>query len=388
MGPVTVLYTAFASIALFTCFLQLFLALKKRGDRLILISAVLSFVVFARYSLIFLCSSPLGIANHHMTFWRCQLILTQSVTICLIGVIFYLLKDARKVIVFLHVVFICLLVILSFLIPDNLLFGNDEGINLLDLSNSDKIPIIGKGFTWWRAITDMTMLMFAFSTVMLLMKGLKTAHHKKIIVLFSGTGLILLAALFDHFIDFGLIRSVYLLPFAVFSLYLILNFIPFLYLLEEVAENNKIIMQEIKWQNLVNEADVIVVGLNRMGHVEFINPFFLELTGYQEDEVIGKDWFEFFLPPNVSYTVQGAFIEILNFEFHPHYNNPILTKSKEEKMIRWFNVRTRDQHENITGSVSIGVDVTEDLREKEDVINKLKVAQDLIDNLKINGKDS
>jgi PAS domain S-box-containing protein len=142
--------------------------------------------------------------------------------------------------------------------------------------------------------------------------------------------------------------------------------------------------QEKKFRNLVNDADIIVVGLNRMGNVEFINPFFLELTGYQEDEVIGKDWFEFFIPPNESYNVQGAFIEALVSDFHPYYENPVLTKSKEEKMIRWYNVRTRDQNENIIGSLSIGVNITEDLREKQDIVRKLKAAEELIDHLKNN----
>jgi PAS domain S-box-containing protein len=384
MGPVSVLYTAFASIALFTCFLQLFLALKKSGDVLTLISAVLSFVVFIRYSLISLFSAPFGMADDHLTLLRCQLILTQAIIICMLGLIFQLLKDGRKLFILLNVLLVSLFIILCLILPDNLLFGNQEVVSLQHFSHDDSMMMISKGFSWWRAITDMSILLFAFSTFMLLMKKLKTVQYKKIIIFYTGSGLILLAAIYDQFIDLGSINSIYLLPFAVFLFYMILNFIPFLYLLEEVAESNMISQQEKKFRNLVNDAGVIVVGLNRMGNVEFINRFFLELTGYQEDEVIGKDWFEFFIPPKESYNVQGAFIEALASDFHPYYENPILTKSKEEKMIRWFNVRTRDQHENITGSLSIGVDITEDFREKQDIVNKLIAAEELIDHLKNN----
>jgi PAS domain S-box-containing protein len=217
---------------------------------------------------------------------------------------------------------------------------------------------------------------------MLLAKKLKSVNQKKLTTVFTGSALMFVAAFYDQLVDLGFINSIYLLPFALFLYYMILNFIPYLFLLEEVAENMQISQREKKWRNLIYDINVIVVGLNRMGTVEFVNPYFLKLTGYHEDEILGKDWFEFFIPSKESYKVQGAFIEALESEFHPDYINPILTKSKEERIIRWYNVRTRDINENITGSLSIGVDITEDLREKEDIINKLKTAQELIDKLK------
>lgn len=372
MGLDSVLNTAFASIALFTCMLQVFLALKRKGDILSLTSAILSLVVFLRYSVIFLCSSPLAIAEYHLTIWRCQLILTQAVLICMLCVIFYLLKDKRKVFIFVNVLILSILAILSLLMPDYQLFGSNEVVYLRNSTNADNIPMIGHGFSWWRAISDFSVLLFSFSSLMLLAKKLGSEHHKKIVVLLSGSCLIFVAALYDQFVDLGMISSTYLLPIVLFLVYLTLNFIPYLFLLHEVEQNTLISLQEKKWRNLVYDAHIIVVGLNRMGHVEFINPYFLELTGYQEDEVIGKDWFEHFIPAKESYNVQGAFIDALESEFHPYYINPILTKSKEERILRWYNVRTRDINENITGSLSLGLDITDDLYEKEELIKKLK----------------
>lgn len=388
MGLVTVLYTAFASIALFTCLLQLLLAFNKKSDILTVLSATLSFVVFIRYSLITLCSEPFGITDQRFLFLRCQLILTIMVMISMLGVIFYVLKDNRRVSILIHALFLSLFIIISLILPDNLLFGEGQAVNRHYLSNNEGILLVSKGFTWWRAITDMTLLLFAFSTSMLLAKKLKMPQDIKIIVLFTGLGIILGAAIYDQLVDIGFINSLYLLPFAIFIYYMILNFIPFIFLLEEVAENNRISLQEKKFRKLVYEAEVIVVGLNRMGYVEFINPYFLKLTGYREDEVIDKDWFEFFIPPKESYNVQGAFIEALASDFHPYYENPILTESGKQRMIRWFNIRTMDQNNNITGSLSIGVDISEDMREKQDIINKLKAAQDTIDQLKVKGQKS
>jgi PAS domain S-box-containing protein len=381
MGVVSVLNTAFASIALFTCMLQLFLSLKRRGDNLSLTSAVLSFIVFLRYALIFFCSSPLVINEYHLTLWRCQLILTQAVLICMVGMIYFLLKDRRKVIILINVIIISILALVALLVPDYQLFGTNEVSYMTPLDSTGNIPMIGHGLSLWRVINDITVLLFLFISLTLLAKKIRSEHQKKISVLILGSCLIFLTALYDQFVDLGLINSTYLLPFALFINYMVLNFIPYIFLLEDVEQNAMISLQEKKWRDLLYGTRIIVVGLNRMGHVEFVNPYFLELTGYQEDEVLGKDWFEHFIPPKESYHVQGAFIEALESEFHPHYINPVLTRSKKERIIRWYNVRTRDINGNITGSLSLGLDITEDLKEKEDLIVRLKSALELIDKL-------
>jgi len=116
--------------------------------------------------------------------------------------------------------------------------------------------------------------------------------------------------------------------------------------------------------------------------VEFINPYFYRLTGFKPEEVIGKDWFEFFIPPKEHYQMQGAFLELLHTENHPRHINPILTKDHKQIMINWFNVRTQDQSGTITGSLSIGVDISEHVEENRSLKQKLRDAEKLIEKLK------
>ena len=346
-----------------------------------MVCAILSLFVFTSYFIVVLCSTSFGIYCSPFTLLRYQLILYQAVVISMLGVIFHMLKDQRKHYILLNISIIGVLLLISLIIPDNVLFGENELSSRLVLPHGDNVLMINTGFTWWRAIVDLTILMLTFSAFLSLVKRLDFISFRTIILLFSGIGVILLAAIYDQLIDLGQIYSAYMLPFAIFIFYIILIFIPFVFFIKEIIDQQNIILQEKKWRNLVNEAEIIVVGLNRMGHVEFINPYFFELTGYQQDEVLGKDWFEFFIPPKDYYNVQGAFIEILEFEFHPHYFNPILTKNKEEIMIRWFNVRTLNHLGKITGSLSIGVDVTNDIQEKEVLLKKLKDAEKVITKL-------
>ncbi len=124
---------------------------------------------------------------------------------------------------------------------------------------------------------------------------------------------------------------------------------------------------ERRWRSLLDNVHLIVVGLDRWGNVNYVNPFFLSLTGYTSEEVLGKNWFENFLPRSSKQSIKAVFSELLNYKVYPFYRNAILTKSGEERFIAWNNTTLQDSQGSIIGSISIGEDITE--REK---IEKIK----------------
>ena len=117
-----------------------------------------------------------------------------------------------------------------------------------------------------------------------------------------------------------------------------------------------------RWQSLLDNVHLIVVGLNCEGIVEYVNPFFLASTGYESEEVIGKDWFSLFLPQIMQEEIREAFSDSLINNFQSHYQNPILTKTGEERMIAWNNTTLHNQDHQIIGTLGIGEDITEKLK--------------------------
>jgi PAS domain S-box-containing protein len=116
---------------------------------------------------------------------------------------------------------------------------------------------------------------------------------------------------------------------------------------------------ERRWRTLLEDMKLLVVGLDRFGRVEYANPFFLELSGYSQAEVLGKDWFQNFLPQYQRKQVHQCFLDMLIQEFHPNYQNSILTKSGEERVIAWNNTLLHSPQDEIIGTMSIGQDITE-----------------------------
>ena len=134
----------------------------------------------------------------------------------------------------------------------------------------------------------------------------------------------------------------------------------------DITQNklNEIALQESnrRWQYLLDNVNLMVVGLNCAGKVEYINPFLLNITGYAMEEVIGKDWFSQFISQIDQLEIREAFSSLLNNDFPKYCQNAIVTKAGEERMISWNNTILRNQDNEIIGTLSIGEDITEKLK--------------------------
>jgi PAS domain S-box-containing protein len=126
-------------------------------------------------------------------------------------------------------------------------------------------------------------------------------------------------------------------------------------------KNNEAILKEAnrRWNSLLENIQLAVVGLDKQGYINYVNPFLLKITGYEISEVMGKNWFSHFLPGAQQETVNDAFHEFLENNIHLHYENLIVTKSGQERLIAWNNTILRDTQEKAIGSLSIGEDITE-----------------------------
>ncbi len=114
-----------------------------------------------------------------------------------------------------------------------------------------------------------------------------------------------------------------------------------------------------RWKSLLDNVQLVVIGLDVNGNVEYVNPFFLQLTDYTQAEVLGKNWVKNFLPESQHHRVKNTFHEVMKNNFYAHYHNAILTKLSEERMISWSDTLLRDLEGNPIGTISIGEDITE-----------------------------
>lgn len=114
-----------------------------------------------------------------------------------------------------------------------------------------------------------------------------------------------------------------------------------------------------RWRLLFENTNLAVISIDTHGTIEAANPFFLKLTGYAENEVIGKNWFILFFPPRQIQEQIKLFQTHLRKTNYPSLQSKILTKAGEEKIINWNNTFLRNAQGEVMGVTGIGEDVTE-----------------------------
>ena len=123
-------------------------------------------------------------------------------------------------------------------------------------------------------------------------------------------------------------------------------------------------------QQFLDVAEVMFVGIDANQNVRLINKKGLEILGCeQESEVLGKNWFDTFLPQHCSSQVRAVFEKLIRGEVDPveYHENPVIAINGEEKYIAWHNTLRVDDQGNIVGTLSSGEDITE-LKEAQEVL--------------------
>ncbi|HWQ18743.1 MAG TPA: PAS domain S-box protein, partial [Methanotrichaceae archaeon] len=110
-------------------------------------------------------------------------------------------------------------------------------------------------------------------------------------------------------------------------------------------------------ENLIETANVIVLGLDTEGKINVFNRAAEEIIGYSRAEMIGQSW-DLVVPRDRYEFVWKEFDRVMQGGLPRNFENPILTKSGEERHIVWQNNEVLE-HGRIVGSISFGMDITQ-----------------------------
>ncbi len=155
-----------------------------------------------------------------------------------------------------------------------------------------------------------------------------------------------------------------------YSTLLLLLGITSLYLTRSRIRHRQAVAQneyERRFRNTLEEIQLAAVTLNREAKIVFCNDFLLRLTGWEREEVLGRDWFELFVPESrrhESRKLMGA----TNPNLDPDIRQAeILTRSGKQLLLSWHLTHSWDQEGNLSSVTAIGEDITERYRAQQDL---------------------
>lgn len=137
---------------------------------------------------------------------------------------------------------------------------------------------------------------------------------------------------------------------------------------EKKMAEEALIESERRFHGMLGTINLIAMMLDMNGDITFCNDFLLNLAGWRREEVIGRSWFNIFMPTEIQVRMREVFSEGMRTGMFPlHYENEIVTRRGERRLILWNNTLLRDAQGNIIGSASIGEDITEYRRLQSEV---------------------
>ena len=119
-------------------------------------------------------------------------------------------------------------------------------------------------------------------------------------------------------------------------------------------------------QKYLDVAAVMFIVLDSRGNITLVNRKGTEILEFDQNEIIGKNWFDNFIPPDRREDVRNIFDHLMSGEIEDleYVEDSVLTKNGRERIIAWHNALLKNENGRIIGTLSSGNDIT-DRREAE-----------------------
>ncbi|MBN1856629.1 MAG: PAS domain S-box protein [Dehalococcoidia bacterium] len=111
----------------------------------------------------------------------------------------------------------------------------------------------------------------------------------------------------------------------------------------------------------IDLAGVLFVVIGADETVRMVNRKTSEVLGVAEEEIVGCNWFDTFLPARIRPEVHAIFTQLMSGALEPveFADGVVVTREGKERTIAWHNSILRDGDGNPVGALSAGEDVTD-----------------------------
>lgn len=135
-------------------------------------------------------------------------------------------------------------------------------------------------------------------------------------------------------------------------------------LVEDITEKyqtQEALKQEKKrLQQILDVASSIIITLDERGKIMQINDAGANILGAKAREIIGQNWFDNYIPQESREKIKKIHSQVIsgNLDKVQYYENEIVTRQKERRLIAWHNSNLKEG-QKIIATISSGLDLTE-----------------------------
>jgi len=154
------------------------------------------------------------------------------------------------------------------------------------------------------------------------------------------------------------------------------------------SESN-LLASERRFSDMLRNVDLATVMLDCDARITFCNQCLLSLTGWKNEDVVGRNWFDMFEPSADGSSRESFRMRLVEATDGWHGEGAIVTRSGEARLMRWHNSVLRSGSGAVIGSASIGEDITEQRSAETRIkhLNRVHAVLSGINTLIVHAKD-
>ena len=123
---------------------------------------------------------------------------------------------------------------------------------------------------------------------------------------------------------------------------------------------------ERRYRNLYNNTPVMLYSVDSEDHLTSVSNLWLEVMGYQRDEVVGRHTLDFFTTESRRNALEFAFPEFYKYGQMKNHPFQMVTKNGDVKDVLLSAIAERDSDGNYAGALAFVVDMTGAKRAEDD----------------------
>lgn len=138
-------------------------------------------------------------------------------------------------------------------------------------------------------------------------------------------------------------------------------------------------------QMYLDVAGAILLIIDASQTVRLINRRGAAVLGFSEDEVVGKNWFDNFMPPEMRGGMKECFSRMISGG-EGAYNcleGPVLARDGETRVVSWTHTLLRDDEGVACAVLASGIDITERKKREEENQRLIAELKEALSNIKI-----
>jgi PAS domain S-box-containing protein len=117
---------------------------------------------------------------------------------------------------------------------------------------------------------------------------------------------------------------------------------------------------ERRFSDMLGNLQLVAATLDCDARITYCNDYLLRLTGWDREDVLGKSWFEVFVPAEARPELKALHASLIaDLPDSWHHENEIVTRAGERRLISWNNTVLRSASGEVIGTASIGEDITD-----------------------------